>query len=118
MKTRILSTEEIFRVTYNDGYFERLMRQTYNDSEPFYYRTKGENQTMVETSSSDLKEIESFLKRCLKIDKGAMNAEWNQTPAVKEVYKHCLDKQKEFLNKLKAFMDASVATEQELKMFA
>lgn len=106
MENRVLKTEEIFRITYMDGEFERLMKQTYTNDAPFYYVMKGVyDLTPVETSNHDLSVIESHLKRCLEIDSTSLKQKHNiNNPNVLEVIKHCLDKQKEFLNKLQEYM--------------
>jgi hypothetical protein len=104
METRILNTEELFRVTYDDGDFESLVKQTYTDgTAPFYTIQKGLHKlTPVETSSENLNEIERHLEKCLKIDSKSLKQPWNKNnPKVKAVIEHCLEKQREFLNKLR-----------------
>lgn len=114
MKNRVLKTEEIFRVTYMDGDFERFMKQSYTNDAPFYYVSKGNhNRVPVDTSNSDLREIEKNLKRFLRIDATALKSEHNKrNPKVMAVVKHCIAQQRLFLKKFQEFK------EKELKLVA
>ena len=107
IEPRVLNTEEIFRVTYKvkdgfDGEVHRLMKQTYNDKPPFYFRVKGRNFTNVETSSSDLQEIIKYYERSYKIDTQNVRR-WQERAITKQIAEYCANKTKEFLDKLKEF---------------
>ena len=107
IEPRVLNTEEVFRVTYEiadgfDGEVHRLMKQTYNDKPPFYFRVKGRNLTNVETSSSDLQEIIKYYERSYMIDRKIVLG-WQERATTKQIAEYCANKTKEFLDKLKEF---------------
>ncbi|MEK6880768.1 MAG: hypothetical protein AABY22_14210 [Nanoarchaeota archaeon] len=99
----IISTKEIFRVTFNDGTFERLMKQSYKNSTPFYYRTIGLNFTPVDSSSSDLKDIIKYFERSVKIDKQGDGLKGEFGEKIQKTHEYYLAKSIEFLTKLNKF---------------
>ena len=107
VEPRVLNTEEVFRVTYEiedgfDGEVHRLMKQTYNDKPPFYFRVKGHDFTNVETSNRDLQEIIEYYERSYKIDMQNVRG-WQKRATTKQIAEYCANKTKEFLDKLKEF---------------
>ncbi|MEK6884536.1 MAG: hypothetical protein AABY22_33195 [Nanoarchaeota archaeon] len=105
---KILSTKEIFRVTFNDGTFERLMKQSYKDSTPFYYRTKGLNFVPVDSSSSDLKDIIKYFEKGIRIEKQAKGLKGEFGEKIQKTHEYYLAKSIEFLDKLKKFYKKEV----------
>lgn len=104
--TSVLSTEELVRVTFKDGYSEVLMKQYYSDSEPFYYITKGGCLTRIETSSNDINNIIAQLKHEYLIDRSALGIGYIKTNTkVREIYKYCLDKKRELILKAEAIVN-------------
>ncbi len=106
--SNIIATEEIFRVNYFEDLYEKLMKQSYTDGPPFYYRVKCEKhfeQVPVETSSSEISDIVKYYERAIKIDRSSFSKS-KSNAEVKKVYEHCLNKDIEFLKKLKTYQEA------------
>lgn len=102
MKSTILSTVELCRVTYNDGDFIRLMKQTYSDKAAFYYVTKGEKFTRVETASNDVTKIISQLEHELSISEESQHRDYVQNnEKVKAIYEYYIEMDKKFLAMVK-----------------
>lgn len=103
----VLETKEMFRITYDDGSYERFMVQTYTDSEPFYYLAKGEGKNgyqervPVETSSSNLNEIIEFMEiRVADEEKAFKRAKTKYGKKIADVHEYCLAKTKELFSKM------------------
>lgn len=109
MKNRVLNTEEICRITYDDGDFERLMKQTYTNDAPFYTIQKGAcNLTPVETSSHNINEIIAHLEKCNSIDKEHYSTT-KFSAKVLEIANGVISKQEQFIGMIKEYAVGKMA---------
>jgi len=100
--SRILKTEELVRATFQDGDFERLMKQTYTDSEPFFYVTNGLAFTRVETANKDLTIIIRQLeKEACNMRKLLQRPYLKDNDKVRTIHKYFLHKKMEFIRNIK-----------------
>ena len=100
--SRILKTEELARATFQDGDFERLMKQTYTDSEPFFYVTKGLTFTRVETANKDLPAIIKQLEKEANNMRQSLRLPYlKDNDKVRTIHKYFLHKKMEFIRNIK-----------------
>jgi hypothetical protein len=103
---RVLTTKELVRVTFQDGDFERLMKQTYTDNEPFFYVTKGLTFTRVETANHDLKTIISQLEKEADNMRASLQLPFlKDNDKARTIYKYFLHKKMEFIKSIKQLID-------------
>jgi len=100
--SRVLKTEELVRATFQDGEFERLMKQSYTDNEPFFYVTKGLTFTRVETANKNLTVIIRQLeKEACNMRKSLQLPYLKDNDKVRTIHKYFLYKKMEFIRNIK-----------------
>lgn len=104
-ENNILNQTELFRVTYDWGYYIRFMVQKDKSGSAFYYILKGTyNLCPVETSNEDINVIIAHVEKCINIYQDALST--IDDLQIREVHKHCILKEKELLEKLKSHTPA------------
>ena len=100
----IISTKEMCRVTYDNGDYMKLMRQTYTCEPAFYYVTESHlpYDMSVDSSNNNLQVIIDYFKRRIDIEKKAIDNLPTNNIEVQKVHWHCLSVAQKFLKKLKS----------------
>ena len=109
-------TEELCRVTYNEGGWMKLMRQTYADSAPFYWVTESHlcYDSSVDSSSDDLKYIIDYMERRIISRKNILGSLPQDEIEVRKIYEHHLDVTQQFVEKLKRAAAESCGNQQAI----
>jgi hypothetical protein len=94
---------EICRVTYNEGGWMKLMRQTCKDNAPFYWVSESHKNydSSVDSSSEDLQYIIDYMERRIAGNKRIMDSLPQDEIEVRKVYIHHTDVTRQFVNKLR-----------------
>jgi hypothetical protein len=102
-------TKEMFRVTYNEGGWMKLMRQTYKTNAPFYWISESHlsYDSSVDSSSEDLQYIINYMERRIINSKKLLDSLPQDATEVRRIYNHHLDVTKDFLKKLKIAVENS-----------
>lgn len=96
-------TDEIFRVTYQDGGWMKLMRQISEGEAPFYYVTESHlnYDSSVDSSSEDLQFIIDYFDRRLRGYGQRLNELPDEEIEVRKTYAHIMNITVDFLDKIK-----------------
>lgn len=103
----IILTEELFRVTYDEGGWMKLMRQTYTDSPPFFWVTESHlcYDLSVDSSSHDLQLLIDYYNRRIANRQATLDSLPQNEIEVIKIYKHHLEITQQFLKKISNYRD-------------
>lgn len=94
----------------------KLMRQTYTDSEPFYWVTESHlcYDSSVDSSNEDLQYIIDYMERRIVGGKRMVNSLPQDEIEVRKIYEHHLDVTRQFVEKLKKAAAESCGNQQAI----
>ena len=104
---------EICRVTYAEGGWMKLMRQTCKDNAPFYWVSESHlcYDMSVDSSSEDLQYIIDYMERRVVNRQRVLDSLPQEEVEVRKVYTHHMEVTRQFINKLWAAAEAAEISE-------